>query len=194
MRRRGFIAVLGAAAAWPLAGYAQQPERMRRVGVLMAFSENDPPARASVNAFTQALGRLGWIEGKNIQIDYRFAAGDPALSAADAAELVGLSLDVILATSTPSVAALQQQTRAIPIVFVRVSDPVGQGFVQSLARPGGNITGFSAFDAPLMGKWLELLKEVAPRVTRVLSLSTRILRLRSHSSAARSRPPPHPSA
>ena len=161
MRRRGFIAVLGAAAAWPLAGHAQQPERMRRVGVLMAFSENDPLV------FTQALGRLGWIEGKNIQIDYRFAAGDPALSAADAAELVGLSLDVILATSTPSVAALQQQTRAIPIVFVRVSDPVGQGFVQSLARPGGNITGFSAFDAPLMGKWLELLKEVAPRVTRV---------------------------
>ena len=167
MRRRGFIAVLGAAAAWPLAGHAQQPERMRRVGVLMAFSENDPLARASVNAFTQALGRLGWIEGKNIQIDYRFAAGDPALSAADAAELVGLSPDAILATSTPSVATLRQQTRAIPIVFVRVSDPVGQGFVQSLARPGGNITGFSAFDAPLMGKWLELLKEVAPRVTRV---------------------------
>jgi len=167
VRRRGFIAVLGAAAAWPLAGHAQQPERMRRVGVLMAFSENDPLARASVNAFTQALGRLGWIEGKNIQIDYRFAAGDPALSAADAAELVGLSPDAILATSTPSVATLRQQTRAIPIVFVRVSDPVGQGFVQSLARPGGNITGFSAFDAPLMGKWLELLKEVAPRVTRV---------------------------
>jgi len=164
VRRRGFIAVLGAAAAWPLAGHAQQPERMRRVGVLMAFSENDPLARASVNAFTQALGRLGWIEGKNIQIDYRFAAGDPALSAADAAELVGLSPDAILATSTPSVATLRQQTRAIPIVFVRVSDPVGQGFVQSLARPGGNITGFSAFDAPLMGKWLELLKEVAPRV------------------------------
>jgi putative ABC transport system substrate-binding protein len=167
LNRRALITALGAAAAWPLAGHAQQPERMRRVGVLMAFSENDPLARASVNAFTQALGRLGWIEGKNIRIDYRFAAGDPALSAADAAELVGLSPDAILATSTPSVAALRQQTRPIPIVFVRVSDPVGQGFVQSLARPGGNITGFSAFDAPLMGKWLQLLKEAAPRVTRV---------------------------
>ena len=181
--------MLGGAALRPLAGHAQQAERMRRLGVLMAFNENDPLARASVNAFTQALGRLGWIEDKNVQIDYRFAAGDLALLAADAAQLVGLSPDAILATSTPSVEALRQQTRPIPIVFVRVSDPVGQGFVQSLARPGGNMTGFSAFDAPLMGKWLELLKEVAPRVTRVLSLSTRILRLRSHSSAARSRPP-----
>jgi putative tryptophan/tyrosine transport system substrate-binding protein len=168
MIRREFIALAGGAAvAWTLAGQAQQPKRIPRVGVLMAYSEKDPVARASVDAFAQALRHLGWIEGKNIQIVYRFAVGDPALLAADAAELVGLSPDAILATSTPAVAALRQQTRAIPIVFVRVSDPVGQGFVQSLARPGGNLTGFSAFDAPLMGKWLELLKEVAPRVTRV---------------------------
>jgi putative tryptophan/tyrosine transport system substrate-binding protein len=158
LRRRAFFAVLGGAATWPLAGHAQQAERMRRLGVLMAYSENDPLARASVGAFTQALERLGWIEGKNIHIDYRFAASDPALLTADAAQLVGLSPEAILATSTPAVAALRQQTRVIPIVFVRVSDPVGQGFVQSLARPGGNITGFSAFDAPLMGKWVELLK------------------------------------
>ena len=167
MRRRGFIAVLGGAAAWPLAGHAQQPERMRRVGVLMLWSENDPFSHESQTAFEQALGRFGWVAGKNIRIDYRFAAGDPALFKTYAAELVGLMPDAILTSSTPGLAALRQQTGTIPIVFVFVADPVGQGFVQSLARPGGNITGFSAFDAPLMGKWLELLKEVAPRVTRV---------------------------
>jgi putative ABC transport system substrate-binding protein len=118
------------------------------------------------SAFAQALGRFGWIEGKNIRTDYRFAAGDPALFKTYAAELVGLSPDAILATTPPAVAALREQTR-IPIVFVLVVDPVGLGFVQSLARPGGNITGFSAYDAPMMGKWLQLLKEVAPSVTRV---------------------------
>ena len=167
MRRRDFITVLAGAAAWPLAGRAEQPERLRRVGVLLGFSENDPLTRRIVSAFAQALRRFGWVEGKNIVIDYRFAAGDPTLYKTYAAELVGLAPDAILASPGTSVVALRQQTRSIPIVFVLLPDPVGQGFVQSLARPGGNITGFSAFDAPLMGKWLELLKEVAPRVTRV---------------------------
>jgi putative tryptophan/tyrosine transport system substrate-binding protein len=167
VRRRRFIAALGGAAAWPLAGYAQQPERIRRVGVLIGFSENDLFPRKMVSAFVDALGRFGWVEGKNIRIDYRFAAGDPTLYTAYATELVGLSPDVILASSTPGLAAVRQQTRTIPIVFVLVGDPVGQGFVPSLARPGGNITGFSSIDAPLMGKWLQLLKEVTPGVTRV---------------------------
>ena len=167
MNRRGFIVVVAGAAVWPLAGHAEQPERLRRVGVLNAFPENDPVNRASVAAFAGALEQLGWVEGENIRIDYRFAAGDPVRFKTYAAELVGLSPDAILASNTPAVAALQQQTRTIPIVFVIVADPVGQGFVQSLARPGGNITGFSVYDAPLMGKWVQLLKEVAPYVTRV---------------------------
>jgi len=167
VRRRGFIVVLAGAAAWPLAGRAQQPERMRRVGVLNAFPENDPVNRATLTAFAGALEHLGWVESENIRIDYRFAAADPTLFKTYAAELVGSSPDAILASNTPAVAALRQQTRTISIVFVRVSDPVGQGFVQSLARPGGNITGFSVYDAPLMGKWVQLLKEIAPRVTRV---------------------------
>jgi putative ABC transport system substrate-binding protein len=140
---------------------------MRRVGVLMTGPENNRVTEASKTAFLRALDRLGWVESKNIRIDYRFALGYPTLFKTYAAELVGLSPDAILASTTPAVAALQQQTRTIPIVFVSVSDPVGQGFVQSLARPGGNITGFSAYDAPLIGKWLQLLKEVAPNVTRV---------------------------
>ena len=154
MRRRDLIVALGGAAAWPLAGYPQQPERIRRVGVLLLWPENDPMARASVTAFAQAIGRFGWIEGKNVRIDYRFAAGDPTLFKTYAAELVGLSPDVLLAGATLAIAALRQQTRTIPIVFVNVSDPLGQGFVESLARPGGNITGFTAYDAPLMGKWV----------------------------------------
>ena len=140
---------------------------MRRVGVLMPFPENDAGTQADVTAFAQELGRFGWIEGKDIRLDYRFAAGDPMLFNTYAAELMGLSPDVILAGNTPAAAALQYQTRTIPIVFVLVADPVGQGFVQSLARPGGNVTGFSSFDPPIMGKWLQLLKGVAPRVTRV---------------------------
>jgi putative tryptophan/tyrosine transport system substrate-binding protein len=167
VKRREFIAVLGSAAAWPLAGHAQQPERLRRVGWLVPWPETDPVAQASVKAFAQALGQLGWIEGENIRIDHRFAAGDPALYRTYAAELVGLSPDVLLAGASPAVAPLRQLTSGIPIVFVHVADPVGLGFVQSLARPGGNITGFSAFDAPIMGKWLQLLKDLAPSVTRV---------------------------
>jgi len=167
MRRRGFIAVVGGAAAWPFAGHAQQPERLRRVGVLLPSPENDPLTQRIVKVLADALGRYGWIEGRNIRIDYRFAAGDPTLYKNYGAELVGLAPDVILADTPPAVAALRTLTRTIPIVFVLVVDPVGLGFVQSLARPGANITGFSALDAPLMGKWLQLLKEVAPSVTRV---------------------------
>jgi putative tryptophan/tyrosine transport system substrate-binding protein len=166
-KRRDFIAVVGGAAAWPLAGHAQQPERVRRVGALMPWPEKDPVAQASVKAFAQALGAFGWVEGRNIRIDYRFASADPTLITTYAAELVGMSPDAILACTTPGLAAVRQQTRTIPIVFVIVRDPVGQGFVQSLARPGGNITGFSSTDAAFKGKWLQLFKEVAPRITRV---------------------------
>ncbi len=140
---------------------------MRRVGWLVPWLENHPVTQASVTAFVQGLNRLGWVEGKNIRIDYRFAAGDAALYQTYATELVGLMPDVILAGATPAVAPLREQTRTIPIVFVLVSYPVELGFIQSLARPGSNITGFSAYDAPIMGKWLQLLKEIAPSVTRV---------------------------
>jgi putative ABC transport system substrate-binding protein len=165
--RRAFIAAISGVAAWPLAGRAQQAERVPRVGVLIGFPENDPFAQRIVSAFAQALGRLGWVEGKNIRTDYRFAAGNPTLYSTSAAELVGLMPDAILASPVPAVAALRLQTRTISIVFVLVPDPVGLGFVQSLARPGGNVTGFSSYDAPMIGKWLQLLKEVAPSVTRV---------------------------
>src|ERR1700739_240555 len=138
MRRRDFIAISSGAAVCSLAAGAQQPERVRRVGVLNAFPEDDPVNPASVAAFVGALEQLGWVEGENIRMDYRFAAGDPALFKTYAAELVGLSPDAILASNSPAVAALRQRTRTIPIVFVRVIDPAGQGFVQSLARPGGN--------------------------------------------------------
>jgi putative tryptophan/tyrosine transport system substrate-binding protein len=170
MRRRDFITILAGGAGWPLAGHAQPPERMRRIGVLMIWRETDPVAQASMTALARALEHFGWVEGKNIRIDYRFAAGDPALFKTYAAELVGVMPDAILAAGMPGVAALREQTRTIPIVFVLVADPVGQGFVQSLARPGGNITGFSSHDAVLMGKWLQLLKEVAPDLTRVSAL------------------------
>jgi putative ABC transport system substrate-binding protein len=133
----------------------------------MLFREHDPNTQPFVTAFAQALERFGWVEGKNIQIDYRFAAGDRTLYKTYAVELIGLAPDAILANGSPAVRTLRQQTRTIPIVFVDVSDPVGQGFVQSLARPGGNITGFSMPDAPIYGKWLQLLKEIAPAVTRV---------------------------
>jgi putative ABC transport system substrate-binding protein len=166
VKRREFIAILGGAAAWPLIGYAQQPERIRRIGVWLPQPENHPEVRARVATIERALADFGWGEGKNIRIDYRFTAGDPTLFTTYAAELVGLSPDVILVASTPGLAAMREQTRTIPIVFVNVTEPVGQGFVQSLARPGGNITGFTDADAPLMGKWLQLLKDVAPSVTR----------------------------
>jgi putative ABC transport system substrate-binding protein len=167
MRRREFIAVLSVAAALPLVGHGQQPEGDRRVGVLMPWSENDPLAQASVTAFAHGLERFGWVDGKNIRLDYRFAADDPALFKSNAAELVQLSPDAILASTPPAIVALHQQTATIPIVFVLAADPVGLGLVQSLARPGTNITGVGAIDPPIMGKWLQLLKEIAPSVTRV---------------------------
>ena len=145
MRRRGFITGLGSiAAAWSFAGHGQQTERVRRVGVLLGFPENDPFTQRIVSAFAQALRRLGWVEGKNIVIDYRFAAGDPTLLKPYAAELVGLAPDAILASPGPAVAALRELTHTIPIVGVLLGDPVGLGYVQSFARPGGNITGFTA--------------------------------------------------
>jgi putative ABC transport system substrate-binding protein len=168
VRRRDLLALIGGAAALrPLTAAAQQPERIRRVSVLIPWPEDDAIAQASVKAFAQALAGFGWVEGKNIRLDYRFAAADPIRFGTYASELVGLSPEVILASSAPAVAALRQQTHTIPIVFVLVPDPVGMGFVQSLVRPGGNITGFTLYDPPLMGKWLQLLKEVAPGVTQV---------------------------
>jgi len=167
VRRRGFLTAVVVAAAWPLAGHTQQAKRVPRVGVLMPFSKDDQIARGDVTAFAQALGRLGWVDGRNIQIDYRFAANDPALLKTYAAELVGLSPNAILASTPPAVDALRQKTHAIPIVFVLVQDPVGLGMVQSLSRPGGNITGFSGAGTALVGKWLQLLKDIAPGVTRV---------------------------
>jgi putative tryptophan/tyrosine transport system substrate-binding protein len=165
--RREFITLLGFAAAWPLAGHAQQPERVRRVGVLLPWQKNHPFAGASVAALGKVLADLGWVEGENIRIDYRLASGDPTLFKTYAVELVGLSPDVILAGITLGLAAVREQTRTIPIVFVAVSEPVEQGFVQSLARPGGTITGFTDADALLHAKWLQLLKDIAPAVTRV---------------------------
>jgi putative ABC transport system substrate-binding protein len=173
VKRREFIALLGggAAAFRPLRAGAQGPERIPRVGALMPFAENDPnPTTAAiVPAFSETLGRLGWFDGRNIRIDYRFAAGNPALFKTYAAELVKLSPDAILASTPLSVIALREQSRKIPIVFVLVIDPVEQGFVQSIARPGGVITGFS-FDPALMSKWLQLLKEIAPEVTGITVL------------------------
>jgi putative ABC transport system substrate-binding protein len=170
VKRRGFITALAGAAAWPLAGHAQEPERMRRVGVVIGYPEKHPSAQAFATAFVHALSAYGWVEGKNLQIYYRYAAGDPGLYEAYAAELVGLTLDAILASPGPAVIALRKQTRTIPIVFVLVPDPVGLGLVQSLARPGGNVTGFSSYDAPIIGKWLQLLKEIAPGVTRAAAI------------------------
>jgi ABC-type uncharacterized transport system substrate-binding protein len=167
MKRRQFIALLGgAAAAWPLATRAQQGEPMRRIGVLMNLAADDPEAQARMTAFAQELGQLGWIAGRNVKIDSRWPAADNERVRRYAAELVALAPNVILAASSPTVGALQQATRTVPIVFVGVGDPVGGGFVESLARPGGNATGFMLFEYSISGKWLELLKEIAPGITR----------------------------
>jgi len=167
MRRREFIVVIGGAAAWPLAARAQQPERMRRIGVLMALPANDAEGQARVAAFLQGLQELGWSVGRNVIVDFRWSAGNSADARKYAAELVALGPDVILAYSSSAVASLQQVTSTVPIVFAVVADPVGAGYVESLARPGGNITGFTVFDYSMSGKWLQLLKEIAPGVTRV---------------------------
>ena len=160
MRRRDFITLLGGAtAAWPLALHAQQSGQMRRIGVLMPYARDNPEAQARITAFLQGLQTLGWTEGRNLQIEYRWGSGDLQKAAA---ELVALSPDVIFANATPAVAALQQATRSVPIVVSNVADPVGGGFVASLAKPGGNITGFTVFDYSFGAKWAELLRRSHP--------------------------------
>jgi putative ABC transport system substrate-binding protein len=167
IERRKFLATLGgAAAAWPLAARAQQPERVRRIGLLMNRAPDDPEGQARIAAFLQGLQEWGWAVGRNVQIDYRWGAGDADRIRKFAAELIVLAPDVILSAGSPSVAALQQATHTVPIVFVTVVDPVSSGFVDTLARPGGNITGFALYEYSISGKWLQLLKEIAPRVTR----------------------------
>src|SRR5499427_5261264 len=170
MRRREFITLIGGAAAIPLVAAAQQPERARRFGVLMSTAADDPVGQARIAAFRQGLQKLGWTEGQNVQIDIRWAGGNADLDRKFAAELVSLTPDVILATASPTVAALQGATRTVPVVFAHSVDPVGAGFVDSLARPGGNATGFVLFEYGMGVKRLELLKEIAPKVTRVAVL------------------------
>jgi putative tryptophan/tyrosine transport system substrate-binding protein len=171
VKRREFITLLGGAGvAWPLVARAQQPDRVRRIGVLMGYAENDPEAQAWVAAFREGLQKLGWTEGRNVRIDTRWTAADAGALQRFAQELVALQPDLILSQITPTTAALLQQTHTIPIVFVQVADPVGSGFVASLSRPGGNVTGFTILEGSLGGKWLELLKEIAPRVNRVACL------------------------
>jgi len=171
MRRRDFIALIGgAAAARPLVVRAEQPDQVRRVGVLNALAEADPQAQAWEGAFRSRLTELGWIDGRNVHVDYRWGAASVDRLQSLAEELVRLKPDVLIAITTPATAALHTQTRSIPIVFAAVSDPIGSGFVRSLASPGGNITGFIDIEASLSGKWLELMRAIAPRVTRVALL------------------------
>jgi putative tryptophan/tyrosine transport system substrate-binding protein len=171
MKRREFITLLGGAAAWPVAARAQQPNRMRHIGVLMASTADDPDYQARIAAFAQGLAQLGWVDGRNVRIDTRWATSKPDDIRRHAAELAALAPDVILAgTGTATVAPLLQATRTVPIVFAVVIDPVGAGFVDSLARPGGNATGFTIFEYGMSGKWLELLKEIVPSVTRAAVL------------------------
>jgi ABC-type uncharacterized transport system substrate-binding protein len=171
MKRREFLKLVGGTViAWPLAARAQQPERMRRIGVLMNLAADDPESQARNAAFLQTLQQLGWTDGRNVRIDIRWAAADANRFRRYAAELVALAPNVILVSSNQGVAALQQETRNVPIVFVLVVDPVGSGYVASLAQPAGNATGFALFEYSVSGKWLELLKEIAPRVTRAVVL------------------------
>jgi putative tryptophan/tyrosine transport system substrate-binding protein len=170
MKRREFITLLGGAAAWPIAARAQQSERVRRIGVLVAYAESDPEAQARIAAFRQGLRELGWTEGHNLRIELRWGTGDPDRAQTFATEVISLTPDVIVAHGTPALTALHRATRTIPVVFVSVIDPVGAGYVQSLAVPGGNITGFSTFEPEIGGKWLELLKEIAPGLSRVAGI------------------------
>ncbi len=171
MRRREFITLLGGAgAAWPLAARAQQPGKMRRIGVLMTVSERDPEGQARLDALRQGLNQLGWAEGKNLAIEYRWAGGDIGRLRSYAAELVGLAPDIVIANSTPALATLHAATTTIPVVFVMVVDPVGLGYIASLSHPGGNITGFTYMEVSLIGKWLDLLKGIAPTITRTAFL------------------------
>ena len=166
MRRREFIGLLGGAAAWPLATRAQPGERMRRIGVVMSFAAGDPESQLRIAAFEKGLRDLGWVEGRNLRTEYRWADSAKTLHT-HATELASLAPDLILADSTPVMAALRAETRTKPIVFVQVTDPVGQGFVSNLAHPAGNVTGFTSFEFSIATKWLQVLNEVAPRVTRV---------------------------
>jgi len=166
IRRREFITLLGGAAAWPLSARAQQSQQMHRVGVLMNFAATQSDGQAAVAAFVQELRQLGWNEGENLRIDIRWNAGDAGLAQIYAAQLIGLMPDVILAMSTVNLTAIRQATSIVPVVFVQVNDPVAQGFVASARRPGGNITGFTAYEFSIGGKWLNLLKEVAPGLER----------------------------
>jgi putative tryptophan/tyrosine transport system substrate-binding protein len=166
VRRRQFIAGLGGAAAWPLAARAQQPDRVRRIGVLMGFNDSDPEGSLWLSRFTRELSGLGWADGRNAQIEVRWGGGDVERTRTFAKELVGLQPDVILSHGTPVTAALQHETQTIPIVFVTVADPVGEGYVASLSHPRGNLTGFIFTEGAMAGKWLELLKEIAPQVTK----------------------------
>jgi len=166
MKRREFITLLGGATAWPLAARAQQGDRVRRIGVLMGYAENDPVAKTSVSAFTQALAGLGWTDGRNVRIDLRWSGGDSNRIRALAQELVGLQPDITLAGGTSATIPLQRETRTIPIVFANAGDPVARGVVARLNQPGGNTTGFAILEATLGGRWLELLSEIAPGLKR----------------------------
>jgi putative tryptophan/tyrosine transport system substrate-binding protein len=170
MRRREFIAGLGTAAAWPMMAWAQQPDRMRRIGVLMGWEENDAGAKAVLSRSMQRLAELGWTDGRNVRMDVRWPASNVGRMQVLAKELVELQPDVLLSHTTPVTTALQRETRSIPIVFVMVADPVGAGFVVGLPRPGGNITGFGTQEAGMAGKWLELLTEIAPHVKRAAAM------------------------
>ena len=166
--RRTFITLLsGAAMVWPLAARAQQPERMRRIGVLMGYPDGDAEGQVSLAAFQQRLQELGWTEGRNIQIDTRWAGADPNKARTFAKEILGMIPDVIVPSTNLVTAILQRETSSIPIVFVLVGDPVGSGFVATMARPGGNLTGFSVFEPAIGGKWLEIFREIAPNTSRV---------------------------
>ena len=167
IRRREFIAALGGAAAWPLAARAQQPDRVRRIGVLTSYDENDPVAKTLVSVFVQALAGLGWTDGGNLRMDVRAAGGDTNRMRALAQELVGLEPDIILASSIPPTLALQRETPTIPIIFVIAGDPVASGIVARLDRRSGNVTGFANWEPTLGGKWLKLVSEIAPRLKRV---------------------------
>jgi len=172
MRRRDFITLIGGAAAgWPIAARGQQAEQMRRIGVLMSLAADDPRWKALLAGLRDGLARLGWIEGSTIHIDYRFAGGDPDQFSVLAKELVALHPEVIFAQSTPVTAALKRETHAIAIVFVEVSDPIGSGFIASLAHPGGNLTGIIQYEPGIAGKWLAMLKEIAPNIARVALLA-----------------------
>ena len=190
MRRREFITLLGgAAAAWPLAARAQQPDRMRRIGVLMGYAQSDQSAQSLVAGFIQSLQRLGWTVGQNVSIEDRWAGGDINRIQRFAKELIEIQPDVILANTTPVTVALHRATRTIPIIFAIVSDPVGAGLITSLAQPGENITGFINVEASMGGKWLELLKEIAPGVRRAAIMRLRFRPLLDFWGSSRSLPP-----